>query len=173
MTISQTAAAESVGAQLSIDVRTMLRSAMAHVASAVSVVTTLDTAGPHGTTVSAFMSLSMDPPLVLVSLDRTSRLLGRMQPGSAIALNILGVQQHQLAAHFAGKSDDKFAGIRWNESHGAPVLEERHALSIGTVDSLVPAGDHVLVIVAVAYAEGGQGTPLTYWNRTFGTHHAI
>ncbi len=147
-----------------------LRAAMGQVATAVSVVTTVQDDRPHGTTVSAFMSLSMDPPMVLVSLDSTSTLLSKLDIGRAIGLNVLAAHQDQVALRFASKDDDKFADIGWRLEHGAPMLADRHAWVVGQVADLVNAGDHVLVLIDIVYAEIGGQAPLTYWQRTFGTH---
>ena len=89
------------------------RAVMAGVATPVSVVTTLTDGHPHGTTVSAFASLSMSPPMVLVSLDRG---LGAARParasGSVFGVNVLGSEQAPLALAFARKGPDKFTGRR-------------------------------------------------------------
>ena len=79
------------------------RAVMAGVATPVSVVTTLTDGRPHGTTVSAFASLSMDPPMVLVSLDRGSGLLARLAVGGVFGVNVLGRDQAPLALAFARK----------------------------------------------------------------------
>lgn len=150
-----------------------LRTAMGQVAAAVSVVTTLAGNRPHGTTVSAFMSLSMEPPMILVSLDRTSALLELLDVGSPVGLNVLAAHQDQIALRFATKGEDKFGNIAWQVDHGAPALIDRHAWVAGEVAELVSAGDHVLVLIDVAHANAGGQAPLTYWQRTFGTHAAF
>ena len=119
------------------------------------------------------MSLSMNPPQVLMSLDRTSGLLTRLHVGSRLGLNVLAAHQDQIAVRFASKGIDKFADIPWRLVHGVPVLSERHAWLAGRVYRRIQAGDHVLVLVDVLHAEGGEHAPLTYWQRTFGTHQAF
>ncbi len=150
------------------------RAAMGRVAGAVTVVTTQDERGhPHGTTVSAFTSLSMEPPMVLVSLDVRSDLLDRLEVGSPLGVNVLAAHQDQVALRFATKGGDRFADLGWRSDHGAPALVDRHAWVAGRVARLVEAGDHVVVLVDVVHAEEGHQAPLTYWQRTFGTHHAF
>jgi flavin reductase (DIM6/NTAB) family NADH-FMN oxidoreductase RutF len=90
---------------------TLFRDLMASVCTPVSVVTTIDGDRPHGTTVSAFASLSADPPMVLVSLDRASALLALVREHRMLGLNILASEQASLAMAFARKGDDKFAGV--------------------------------------------------------------
>ncbi|AWB91268.1 flavin reductase family protein [Aeromicrobium chenweiae] len=146
------------------------RAAMGNVAAAVSVVTTFHDGGPHGTTVSAFSSLSMDPPMLLVSLDNRSNLLTKLEVGSRIGVNVLAADQEQVAMRFAGKGDDKFLDVPWQLEDGAPALRERHAWVALSVERLVPAGDHTIVLGAVEAADSTDAAPLTYWQRTFGTH---
>jgi len=149
------------------------RTAMGNVAAAVSVVTTFHDGGPHGTTVSAFSSLSMDPPMLLVSLDNSSNLLAKLVIGSRVGVNVLSSHQDQVALRFAGKGDDKFLDVPWQLEDGAPALVDRHAWVALTVEQLVVAGDHTLVLGAVEAADAGPTAPLTYWGRTFGTHQVF
>ncbi|MEW1954380.1 flavin reductase family protein [Terrabacter sp. NPDC080008] len=146
------------------------REAMRHVAAPVSVVTACVDGTPHGTTVSAFDSLSMDPPLMTVALQRSSRLLALVAPGTRLGVNVLSSTQASLAMRFARAAADRFAGLDWTLLGGAPRLPRVHAWIGLEVRSLVPAGDHVVVIGAVVAAEAGTGRPLTYHDRLFGTH---
>ncbi|MDX6277788.1 MAG: hypothetical protein QOJ72_1916 [Nocardioidaceae bacterium] len=149
------------------------RAAMGNVAAAVSVVTVLADGGPHGTTVSAFSSLSMDPPMLLVSLDNTSTLLSRLRVGSRVGVNVLDAAQDQIALRFARKDADKFVDVPWQLEDGAPALSDRHAWVSMSVARLVEAGDHTLVLGDVRAADVSTQAPLTYWQRTFGTHRAF
>jgi flavin reductase (DIM6/NTAB) family NADH-FMN oxidoreductase RutF len=145
---------------------------MGSVASAVSVVTTVVDDEPFGTTVSAFVSLSMQPPMLLVSLMQTSRLLSVLEVGTLVGVNVLGAHQGEVAQLFAQRRDDKFDHLPWSMTDGAPALAERHAWVAMRVASLVPAGDHTLVLGDVLAADTADHPPLTYWRRTFGTHLA-
>ncbi|WP_340536869.1 flavin reductase family protein [Nocardioides sp. GXZ039] len=156
------------------------RSAMGNVAGPVAVVTTHAAGRPAGTTVSAFVSLSMEPPMLLVSLMRGSYLLSLLSVGSTLGVNVLGAHQADVAARFAGRHEDRFRDVSWVLLDGAPALDAAHAWVALRVARLVPAGDHVLVlgdVVNAACAQGPEGTdspsaPLTYHRRTFGTHAA-
>lgn len=145
---------------------------MAHTPSAVSVVTTIADGRPYGTTVSAFMSLSMAPPMLLVSLDNESTLLSRVGLGSVVGVNVLSASQEEMASHFARKHEEKFAGLAWSLVDGAPCLPGRHAWITLTATELTRVGDHTLVLGTVNTADFTAGTPLTYWRHTFGTHSA-
>src|SRR4051812_47150351 len=103
--------------------RTTFREVMAGVCTPVSVVTAMADGIPHGTTVSAFASLSMDPPMVLVSLDRSSDLLAVVRTAGRFGLNVLSSSQSTLALRFARKGGvGKFAGVRWDIEAGVPRL---------------------------------------------------
>ena len=145
------------------------RRAMANVAAPVSVVTTDVGGTPVGATVSAFDSLSMQPPLMTVALQRSSRLLSWLTTGARLGVNVLGSTQAAVAMRFARHDLDRFAGVTWSLVDGAPRLEGTHAWIVLDVLERLPAGDHV-VIGAVVSAERGIGAPLTYHDRIFGTH---
>jgi flavin reductase (DIM6/NTAB) family NADH-FMN oxidoreductase RutF len=148
------------------------REVMAGVPTPVSVVTALRGDRPHGTTVSAFTSLSIAPPMLLVALDRGSDLLARLELAAPFGVNVLGAGQARLAAAFARKGPDKFAGIQWRVEDGAPRLLGSPGWLACTVARLVDGGDHVVVLGYVVRAATTGGPPLTYSARTFGTHVA-
>jgi flavin reductase (DIM6/NTAB) family NADH-FMN oxidoreductase RutF len=155
-----------------VGLKEAFRDAMSLVAAPVSVVTTYVDGRPYGTTVSAFASLSMEPPMLLVSLQDNSHLLSLLTLRSRVGVNVLGAGQAEVAGRFATRLEDKFAGVPWVMVDGAPVLHDTHAWVAMEVSPLVPAGDHVLVLGDVLNAVCGTDTPLTYHRRSFGTHHA-
>lgn len=148
------------------------REAMGHVASPVAIVTTYVDGTPYGTTVSAFLSLSMRPPMLLVSLDNRSSLLRWLRVGSVIGANVLASGQSDLASLFSTRGVDRFAAIGWELVDGAPALTDTHAWVAARVESLVTAGDHTLVLADVLGARSDTREPLTYHRRTYGTHRA-
>ena len=156
------------------DVRERFREVMAGVCTPVSVVTALDGDLPYGTTVSAFASLSMTPPMVLVALDRGSDLLAVLTRTGRFGLNVLGTEQAQLATVFARKGGPaKFAEVPWAPADGVPRLPGARGFLSCAVARLVDGGDHVVVLGDVRDADSGSGPPLTYHSRAFGTHTAI
>ena len=150
------------------------REVMAGVATPVSVVTSMADGLPHGTTVSAFASLSMAPPMVLVSLDRGSDLLALVRESGRFGVNVLGSTQSALALAFARKGGTgKFSGERWEVDHDLPRLPGAPGWLACDVASLVEGGDHVVALGTVVAAETLDGRPLTYHGRIFGTHAAL
>lgn len=151
--------------------RAAFREAMAGVCTPVSVVTALSGGRPHGTTVSAFASLSMTPPMLLVALDRRSDLLAVLRNRGRFGVNVLSGGQSQLALAFARKGGPaKFTGIDWRLDAGVPRLPGAAGFVACRVADLVDGGDHVLALGTVVAADAGDDVPLTYHRRAFGTH---
>jgi flavin reductase (DIM6/NTAB) family NADH-FMN oxidoreductase RutF len=105
----------------------VFREALAAVAAPVAVVTSFHRERPHGTTVSAFCSLSLEPPLVLVSLDRGSDLLRMVRHSRRYGINVLSHDQEGIATRFARKGVDKFAEVPWTLDTGLPGSTARRA----------------------------------------------
>ena len=89
------------------------RQALGRFASGVTVVTTHEAGAPLGLTVSSFASLSLDPPLVLVAIDRRVRAGAAIGQAGAFAVNILTAGQEWLSRQFATRDVDRFAGVAW------------------------------------------------------------
>jgi len=149
------------------------RAVMATVCTPVSVVTAMVGNRPHGSTVSAFASLSLNPPMILVSLDLGSDLLRHIRASGAFGLNVLHDGQAALAASFARKGDDKFDGVSWTLQAGVPRLDGCSGWLGCTVERLVDGGDHVVAFGLVIDAGHAAAAPLTYHQRQFGTHQAL
>src|ERR1700730_10967432 len=97
------------------------RDLMAAVCAQVTIVTAAE-GGPFGTTVSAFASLSLRPPMVTVALDGGSRLLEPVLRTGRFGVNVLGHGQEEAARLFARRSVDRFAAVEWHYDHGLPRL---------------------------------------------------
>jgi flavin reductase (DIM6/NTAB) family NADH-FMN oxidoreductase RutF len=146
---------------------------MAAFPTGVTIVTTLDEEGlPVGLTCNAFMSVSVDPPLVLVSVDRSSNTLAALQRSHHFVVNFLAAGREALALRFAGKGDDKFADSLWEPTatHGLPVLHDDSVAHIACeVVNEIEAGDHILFLGRVYEAKppDPDSLPLLYFRRTF------
>lgn len=143
---------------------------MGSVCTPVSVVTALDRGRPHGTTVSAFCSLSLTPPMVSVALDEGSALLELLQATPRFGLNVLSHIQHGLASKFAVKGDDKFDNVSWAVRCDAPYIIGSACWFACEVDQLVTGGDHTIVMGRVLESDHADLPPLTYYRRGFGTN---
>lgn len=143
------------------------RAAMGAVATPVSVVTTT-LGAPHGTTVSAFASLSLDPPMVLVSLQHDSDLLALIVRSARFGLNVLAFDQAGVAATFAKRGLDRFAGVDWQMDQGLPRIAGVASWAACRVVDLVRAGDHTIVTGLVEAADSFDVAGLVYQHRRFG-----
>lgn len=152
------------------------RRVLGHFATGVTAVTTVDGDGrPTGLTASAFTSVSLDPPLVLVCVDHKSQSYPSLLDRGRFAINILGLDQEPLSKRFASTRLDKFEGVphRLGEL-GLPLIEAALAqLECVTVSTHV-AGDHTIFVGRVERAHVGSGEPLIYYrgryDRLSGAH---
>ncbi|MGW0037840.1 flavin reductase family protein [Gordonia sp. NPDC003376] len=151
---------------------TAFREAMSNVCAPVAVITTFDGDRPHGTTVSAFMSLSVGPPMVAVALDHGSDVLRLIRDHGRFGVNVLGSAQSALALNFARKGDDKFAEVPWRARAGLPALDGITGWVACVAADFVSGGDHTVVFGEVADVAHDTVEPLTYHRRTFGTNRA-
>ncbi|MGZ4203028.1 MAG: flavin reductase family protein [Thermoleophilaceae bacterium] len=138
------------------------RAAISHFATGVTVVTT---AGPAGMTANAICSLSLDPLLMLVCLELSSRTLAAVRESGRLAVNVLAQHQQPLASVFASKAPEpeKFLGVGFDEVDGVPVLHEVVAWLTGDVKDLLPGGDHLIGVTAVRSVGSPGGEPLVYY----------
>ncbi|MFT4793451.1 MAG: flavin reductase (DIM6/NTAB) family NADH-FMN oxidoreductase RutF [Paracoccaceae bacterium] len=148
-----------------------LRGALGRFATGVTVITARNFDGtPVGFTANSFNSVSLDPPLILWSLARSSPRLGAYRAAEHYAVNILSADQSALARRFAGKTEDRFEGIAWSEGlGGAPVLDGALAVFECAHEAVYPAGDHELFIGRVSRCAIAEGAPLTFFAGRFGS----
>jgi flavin reductase (DIM6/NTAB) family NADH-FMN oxidoreductase RutF len=150
------------------------RDLMAAVCAPVTVVTATGGTGPLGTTVSAFASLSLRPPLVTAALDRRSESLARILVTRRFGVNVLGSADDDIALRFAlAPGADRFAGLEWTVAQGLPRLDRAVGWAACELERAVAGGDHLLLIGLVVHAESSQALPLVYGQRTFGTHSRL
>lgn len=149
------------------------REALARFATGVTVVTAPARDGPHGVTVNAFASLSLDPPLVLVCIERGRYSHAVLEASGVFAVNILAVDQEPLSRFFSSatrpEGPQAFRGIPHRSGRtGAPVLEGCVAILECRTVAQYPGGDHSIFVGAVEAAEvHASRAPLVYYNRTY------
>ncbi len=143
---------------------------MANVASTVTVVTAPSTDGPVGITVSAFTSVSADPPIVLVCIDKVAGSLAQFLSAPGFTVNFMPEGTSDTAMLFATRGADKFSSVDWSEpqtSAAGPVLGEAfQILECETVER-TEMGDHWVIYGKVVAERGEPATPLIYHNRDF------
>ena len=147
------------------------KSALRLFPSGVTVVTMRAGDHLHGLTVSAFASVSPDPPLISIIIDHRHRAHALLEASDAVfAVNFLGEEQAALSERFAfSKEDDRFAGARWRTAAtGAPILDGALAWLDCRVHSRLPAGTHTIYVGEVlASGTDPSRHPLVYWNRAY------
>ena len=146
--------------------KNQFRTALSRFASGVTVVTTRDAdARPLGLTVSAFCSVSLTPPLVLVCIERTAHAHVAFQTSGVFVVNFLAADQEHLSRLFASREPDKFAGLGYSAGlDGAPVLTDALAALECRVRHAYEGGDHTIFVGEVEHTtlrEGAQ--PLVYY----------
>jgi flavin reductase (DIM6/NTAB) family NADH-FMN oxidoreductase RutF len=125
--------------------------------------------GPCGFTANAFTSLSLEPPLVLVCVDRAANSLDGIRRTGRFTVNVLGSGDERLARHFATDAADKFEGVAWTTAvTGAPVLADALAWVDCRVTIEVPGGDHVIFIGEVVGGDADEGEPLIFYRGGYG-----
>ena len=139
-------------------------------ATGVAVITTTDKAGKlYGLTMNAITSLSLDPPLFLICVDKRSNTLAPMLESKGFAINILAKGQETISNTFAGKSEDKFANVKYHlGSHGIPLIDGAHGAAEFTLHAEYPGGDHIIVVGELRAIETADVEPLLYFRSKYG-----
>jgi flavin reductase (DIM6/NTAB) family NADH-FMN oxidoreductase RutF len=149
------------------------RAAMARLASGVVVVSARTGDGYRGLTASTLVSVSADPPLVLVGLEHETATLTAVRETKRFNVNVLTRDQEFVAERFAGRAPAVHPA--WTEiphhlgANGIPLINGCAAWLECDLEQLHTAGDHDVCIGAVTAATVGQGDPLILWDRTFWT----
>ena len=148
----------------------VFRHVVGHLTSGVCVVTTSVDGAPYGMTASSVTSLSMDPPMMLVCVNRAAPMAIKVSASGFFAINVLSDRGTQLATQFATPSADKFHGVTTSVGiSGAPILEEALAHLECEVIEEVIGGSHLIFLGRVIRAQAAQdGEPLTYFRGKFG-----
>ena len=154
---------------MTIDDR-LFRKALGCFATGITVVTSRAADGsPVGLTVNAFSSLSLDPPLVLVCLDKRSGCLASIESSGFFAVHVLREGQRELSMTFASKQPDKFAGIALESgTSGAPIIPDCLAVFDCKTEQVLEGGDHLIFIGRVLNLEHSEaGQPLIYYRGSY------
>ncbi|XDZ64632.1 flavin reductase family protein [Alphaproteobacteria bacterium LSUCC0684] len=125
-----------------------LRKAFGSFMTGVTVVTARNGSNqPLGFTANSFSSVSLEPPLLLICIDKSSENLSAFSDAGHFAVNILAHDQQEISTRFARNVEDRFAGIDWSLSdEGTPILGGTAAFFSCRMHKTVDAGDHVIMI---------------------------
>ena len=147
--------------ELDGDPAAAFRRTMGMFATGVTVLTTRHGDQVHGMTANAFMSVSLSPPLVLISLDRRARMSAMLHEGTRYGVNVLAADQADLSDRFAGRPGDH-PEPEFTVVHDTPLVEGALAHIVARVVRSYWGGDHSLFLGQVEYARYGEGTPLLF-----------
>ncbi|CUX45405.1 flavin reductase [Agrobacterium sp. TS43] len=152
-----------------------LKAALRTLGGGVSVITAGEGDERTGATVTSATALSVDPPRILVALNRSSSTWPVVQRFGHLAVNIVGANHQFVANQFAGigglKGPDRYRGAEWTRlSSGAPILEDAVAAIDCTIEETIERHSHVIVIGKVEAIRIGSGHSLLYQN---GRYHSL
>ncbi|MEK9721406.1 MAG: flavin reductase family protein [Quisquiliibacterium sp.] len=156
--------------RLGADAQRALRNVMGTFPTGVTVITAT---GPDGRliglTVNSFSSVSLDPPLVLWSLARSSPNLEQFPVGKAHLIHVLADHQSELALQFANPRSDKWAGVDYQvqEEGGPPCIDGCVARLFCQTESLIDGGDHMVILSRVIRHESSERAPLVFYRGGF------
>lgn len=148
------------------------RAALGCFATGVTVITAQAAGRRVGVTANSFNSLSLEPPLILWSLVKTSSSYPTFAAASHFAVNILAHDQIELSNQFARRSDDKFAGIDVSEGQGGCLLLPDTCATIQCArETILDGGDHWILIGRVMAFDASENAPLLYHRGSYSMAH--
>jgi flavin reductase (DIM6/NTAB) family NADH-FMN oxidoreductase RutF len=131
-------------------------------ATGVTVITTQDGEQVHGMTANAFMSVSLRPPLVVISVDRRARMHALLHEGRRYGISVLADEQRALSDRFAGRTGEASEEVEFDLVHETPLVRGALAHLVARVVRSNWGGDHSLFVGQVEYARYGEGQPLLF-----------
>ena len=150
----------------------MFRGVMGRFATGVTVVSFMREGEPAGMTVNAFLSVSLDPPLILISVRRTSNFVQHVHVGDRYGVNVLAEAQEHLAPYFARRPDGA-TKVAFRDHFGTPLIDASLAQIVARVVDIHPAGDHLLYIAAIEHLwHGPEAKPLIFFSGKYKQIHA-
>ena len=148
------------------------RQVMGRFATGVTVLTTRNGDERCGMTANAVMSLSLDPPLIVVSVEKTAHMHGALLESRCFAVNVLKQEQESLSRRFARKGPKDFSDLSCTvEETGSPILDDALAYADCKVVEVLPGGDHDLFVGELLAADSRGGQPLIFYGGTYARLH--
>jgi len=140
------------------------RRIMGHFATGVSVVTTRHGEQMYGMTANAVASLSLDPPQVLVAVDRRAQMHEALLMARCFAVNVLAEEQEELSRRFAMRGPKEWGDLKYSTAvTGAPIFEGSLAFVDCQLAEVLPGGDHHIFIGEIVAGDAVGGRPLIYY----------
>ena len=131
-------------------------------ATGVTIITTQDAEQVHGMTANAFMSVSLRPPLVVISVDRRAKMHALLHEGRRYGISVLADEQRGLSDRFAGRTSEGPEEVEFELVHETPLVRGALAHLVARVVRSNWGGDHSLFVGQVEYARYGEGQPLLF-----------
>lgn len=130
----------------------------------VTVVTTIDDTGkPRGLAANSYVSISLEPPLVLVCVQKTTSTYASLFKSTHLGINIMSNEQRDTLGVFASKGDDKFANLQWHEGpNGSPLIDGSAASIEAEIKERFQAKTHTVFIAKVKHSEVAELAPMVY-----------
>ncbi len=171
---SKTEAENVAESSSSKSIQENLKAVMRHFPQGVTVVTIPSTDRPLGITVGSFTSISLNPPLILVSVAKGTTFHDLILNSKSFAVNILASDQADQSERFAGKvpqGEDRFRNVRYRPgANGSPLMENAASWIECNNWKTIDAGDHSIILGEVTdCGTGRETTPLLYFNRQYVT----
>jgi flavin reductase (DIM6/NTAB) family NADH-FMN oxidoreductase RutF len=160
--VAPSSEALELGEGLEGDPAVAFRRTLGMFATGVTVLTTRTGDQVHGMTANAFMSVSLRPPLVLISIDRRARMGALLHEGTRFGVSVLEARQTGLSDRFAGRVADDLPEATFEMVHDTPLVEGALAHLVARVVRSYWGGDHSLFLGQVAFARYGEGRPLLF-----------
>lgn len=143
------------------------RKAMAKFATGITIVTTTFNNKIQGMTVNSFMSVSLEPKLITISLDEKTNFYRNIDKFNRIGISVLRKEQKEISMIFAKQIEKTFAD--YDSLDEVPVIPDALSTLACTVVNTVEVGDHLLVIAEVDKIETAEGEPLIFYNSNYNT----
>lgn len=140
----------------------LFRDAMGKFATGITVVTMNDNGNNIGMTVNAFMSISLQPKLIAVSIDESASMYDKLNATEKFGVSILSEEQKELSMIFA-RQKDKDQEVNFFDQDGVPVLSNALVTLSCNVQEKIKAGDHLIYIAEVTDLTINEGDPVLYF----------
>lgn len=154
-----------------VDARSFRR-VMGKFATGVTVVSFVHEGQPTGMTANAFMSLSVDPPMVLISVRTQARFASCIKPGDAFGISFLREEHEAVSSHFGGRPNPDQAPA-FSELGAAPVLDGALVQLAVRANAVHVGGDHLIYTADVEALEESDGRPLLFFSGAYKQLHAL